>query len=76
MPEQQLDDVLTLAEAAAYLRVPEEEVLRLAEQRNIPAHLRTGPDHPKPGSKQAVRKHVGIFKDEADLEEVLASLHD
>jgi excisionase family DNA binding protein len=35
--ERVAEDVLTLLEAAAYLRVPEEEVLRLAEQREIPA---------------------------------------
>ena len=33
MPERQQDEVLTLAEAASYLRVPEEELSRLAEQR-------------------------------------------
>ena len=37
MPERQPEDVLSLAEAASYLRVPEDEVLRLAEDRNIPA---------------------------------------
>jgi excisionase family DNA binding protein len=122
MPENQTDDVLTLTEAAAYLRVPEEEVLRLAEQRNIPAQrigvewrflkralghwLTYGPRfcrdfppqffdypglenllfliekrlqrfasvEPKRGTKEAVGKHVGIFKDEGDLAEVLASL--
>ncbi len=37
MPERQPEDVLSLAEAASYLRVSEEEVLRLAEERNIPA---------------------------------------
>jgi excisionase family DNA binding protein len=123
MPERQQDDVLTLAEAASYLRVPEEELLRLAEQREAPAlriggewrflkralmhWLAFGPrflrdyppwfiDHPlldellytlekrllqragtgKPerGSKEAVRKHVGVFKGESDLDEVLASL--
>ena len=37
MPERQDDDVLTLAEAASYLRVSEEELLRLSEQREIPA---------------------------------------
>jgi excisionase family DNA binding protein len=37
MPERQFEDVLTLNEAAAYLRFPEQEVLRLAEQREIPA---------------------------------------
>jgi excisionase family DNA binding protein len=36
MPEL-LEDVLTLAEAAAYLRVPQEELLRLAEQGDVPA---------------------------------------
>jgi excisionase family DNA binding protein len=126
MPDIQLQDVLTLTEAASYLRVSEEELLRLAEQRDIPAQriggewrflkralglwLTYGPrlfrefrdcppwfiDHPlleellltiekrllqrieaeKPqrGSKQAVQRHVGVFKDEGDLQEVLASL--
>ena len=37
MHDKQPDDVLTLAEAASYLRVPEEELLRLAEQRDVPA---------------------------------------
>lgn len=123
MPETHTDDVLTLAEAAAYLRVPEAEVLRLAEHRDIPAQrigdewrflrralghwLSYGPrfcrdvppwflDHPmmedllfaletrlfqridsqkrERGSKQAVRRHVGVLKDEGDLEEVLSSL--
>lgn len=126
MPEKQFDDVLTLAEAAAYLRVPEGELLHLAELREIPAQRiggewrflkralehwltygprffhdfrkcppwflehpileellfalekrllqRVSPEKPERGSKQAVRKHVGIFKNEDDLEEVLASL--
>ncbi|HTU92469.1 MAG TPA: helix-turn-helix domain-containing protein [Gemmataceae bacterium] len=123
MPDKQPDDVLTLAEAASYLRVHEEEVLRLAEHRDIPAQriggewrflkralghwLTYGPrfcrdfppwffDHPfledlllaiekrllqpmapeKPerGSKEAVRRHVGILKEENDLEELLARL--
>lgn len=37
MTERRDEDVLTLQEAAAYLRVPEGEVLRLADQREIPA---------------------------------------
>jgi excisionase family DNA binding protein len=126
MPERQPDDVLTLAEAAAYLRVPEDELLRLAEHRDIPAQRigsewrflkralghwltygprffreyrdyppwfldhfiledllvaiekrllqRMGAEKPEPGSKQAVRWHVGVFKDEGDLDEVLAGL--
>jgi excisionase family DNA binding protein len=123
MTARQLEDVLTLAEAASYLRVPEEELLRLAEQREVPSlqiggewrflkralgHWltfgprllrdyppwflehpvldellftiekrllqRLGPEKPERGSKEAVRKHVGVFKGESDLDEVLASL--
>ena len=40
MPENrtwQAEDVLTLAEAASYLRVPEAELLRRVEARDIPA---------------------------------------
>jgi excisionase family DNA binding protein len=37
MLETQLEDVLTLAEAASYLRVSEEELFRLAEQQDVPA---------------------------------------
>jgi excisionase family DNA binding protein len=40
MPETQTtqaEDVLTLAEAAAFLRVPEAELLRLVEAHDIPA---------------------------------------
>jgi excisionase family DNA binding protein len=130
MPEIQTgqsEEVLTLAEAASYLRVPEADLLRLVENHDIPAQkiggewrllkkaltewLRYGRDyfrevrrwpwmfdHPmleelllllegrllktlsaekpvtEPGSKQAVLKHFGIFKDEDDLEEVLAGI--
>jgi excisionase family DNA binding protein len=123
MPDKQPDDVLTLAEAASYLRVPEQELLHLAEHRDIPAQRiggewrflkralghwltyeprfcrdfppwffdhplledmllaiekrllqRIAPEKPERGSKEAVRRHVGILKDESDLEETLASL--
>jgi excisionase family DNA binding protein len=123
MPEKQPDEVLTLAEAASYLRVPEEELLRLAEHRDIPAQRiggewrflkralgywltygprfcldfppwfldhplledlllavakrllqRLAPEKPERGSKGAVNRHVGVFKDEGDLEEALAEL--
>jgi excisionase family DNA binding protein len=129
MPEIQTgqsEDVLTLAEAASYLRVPEAELLRLVEGHDIPAQkigaewrflkkalaewLRYGRDyfrefrrwppcvidHPvleellfllekrlldklsaeqhRRGSKQAVLKHFGVFKDDDDLEEVLAGI--
>src|SRR5579871_6387731 len=123
MLDKQFDDVLSLAEAAAYLRVPEQELLHLAERRDIPAQKiggewrflkralgqwltygprfcrdfppwffdhpfledmllaiekrllqRIAPEKPERGSKDAVRRHVGILKDEGDLEESLASL--
>lgn len=124
----QTEEVLTLAEAAAFLRVPEDELLRLAENRQVPAQqigsawrlsksalgdwLRYGSDYVQefrrwpwmldprtveelllllekrlldklqaerkavePGTKQAVLRHFGIFKDDDDLQEVLAGLH-
>jgi excisionase family DNA binding protein len=122
------EEVLTLAEAAAHLRVPEAELADLADRNGVPARkvgsewrflkkalddwLRyPGPMHregwmvhprwlmespfaeellylleerllhklkqtanpsPKPGSKQAVLKHFGVFKDDDDLEDRLA----
>jgi len=122
------EDILTLEEAAAYLRVSEEAVEGMARDGMLPAQrigdewrfikkalvdwMRWGggndrryhrwPYHPeflfegpfleemlhlleerlirklkaesvpKPGSKEAVRKIIGIFKDDDDLEERLA----
>lgn len=125
----QHEDVLTLAEAAAYLRVSEDALLPLLSAHALPAqkigdewrflkraledwlrfpvlHPRRDfwlayphwiledpfaeelltlladrllhklkqyvPPSPKPGSKQAVLKHFGIFRDDDDLEERLA----
>lgn len=115
------EDVLTLAEAAAYLRVTEDTVLQMAVDGLLPSQkigvewrflrralsdwLRYGGRHfrkwpyppellpdeplldcliyllerrlkaeapPKPGSKQAVLKHFGAFRDDDDLNERLA----
>jgi excisionase family DNA binding protein len=126
VPDIARKDVLTLAEAANYLRVAEEELLRLAEQREVPAKqiggewrflkralghwltygsrfLKEFPHYPpwivdspqldellfaiekrllqridsrvpNPGSKQSIRKHVGVLGQEDDLEAVLESL--
>jgi excisionase family DNA binding protein len=123
MSDTQFADVLTPAEAASFLRVPEQELVRLAEQREIPAQRigsewrflkralehwltygprfcrdyppwllehpaleellfllqkrllqQTNPEKPKKGSKAAMGKHAGVFKDEDDLTDVLASL--
>src|SRR5579871_730700 len=113
---EQSEVVLTLTEAASFLRVPEAELLRLVEKHEVPAQhignewrflkkaltewLRHGRDyfrvswmidHPlledlllllekrllhklstekigaEQGSKHAVLKHFGIFKDDDDL---------
>ena len=122
-----LEEVLTLAEAAAYLRVDEEALAKLASKHHVPSkkignewrflrkaladwlrypsHQRdillvpthwmlesplteelmlvleerllrklkqSAPPSTKPGSKQAVLEHFGIFRDDQDLEERLA----
>ncbi len=72
-------EVLTLAEAAAYLRLPEDEVVRLVHQQGLPGRLtatewrffkgalqdwlRTPPPIP---SKEAVLSRVGNWKDDPD----------
>lgn len=77
-------EVLTLAEAAAYLRVPEEGVLRLIGPEGLPGKrigtewrflksalqdwLKTPP--PKP-SKEAFLALAGAWKDDPDLEEIV-----
>lgn len=122
---EQLGEVLTLEEAAAYLRVPEDALRKLADADAVPAQkigdewrflrkalndwLRScgrqngypfSPDwllesrfaeellaaleqrllrklavaSPKPGSKEAVLKHFGVFRDDDDMEDQLANL--
>jgi excisionase family DNA binding protein len=77
--------VLTLAEAAAYLRLPEADVLRLVEEQGLPARqlgaewrflkaaiqewLRSGPP-PKP-SKEAQLAVAGSWKDDPYVDEEL-----
>src|SRR3954469_123988 len=76
-------DVLTLAEAAAYLRVPESEMAALIERQGLPARrvgedwrilkaaiqdwLRMGP----PPAKKDFWSTAGAFKDDPDLEEIV-----
>lgn len=127
--DQQFEDVLTLAEAAAYLRVSEEVVRKMADQRLIPAQkigdewrflrkainiwITYGEDYPrrpwayppefflespfveellhllekrllnkmrveaspKPGSKEAVSKHFGIWRDDPTAEALLEDIY-
>ncbi|MHB1423188.1 MAG: helix-turn-helix domain-containing protein [Gemmataceae bacterium] len=82
-------EVLTLREAAAYLKMAEADVLRWVEEQALPARrmgnewrflktaiqqwLRTGPP-PKP-SKQAQLAVIGSWKDDPYLEEELKEIH-
>jgi excisionase family DNA binding protein len=79
-------EVLTLAEAAAYLRLPESEVIGLVHSQGLPGRfsgsewrflksaiqewLRTGSPPPK-GTKEAWLAMAGVFKDDPDLEKIV-----
>src|SRR5262249_23139109 len=76
------DDVLTLSEAAAYLRVSETDLMRLVHDEALPGRrlgtewrflksaiqdwLRTPP---MPGSREVVLSTIGSLKDDPCLEE-------
>jgi excisionase family DNA binding protein len=53
---------------------PLEEWLALLEKRLLAKLSRAEERTPKPGTKEAVLKHFGIFKDDADLEAQLAQM--
>src|SRR5947209_19398833 len=133
MPESQREwgqEVLTLAEAAAFLRVSEDALAALADRNHVPAQkiagewrflkraladwLRYGPSYkeyagylpprlfevlpsdelmallghrlfrafcnvegkpPKPGSKEAVAEHFGVWRDDPTAETMLADIY-
>ncbi|MGH7171339.1 MAG: helix-turn-helix domain-containing protein [Gemmataceae bacterium] len=82
-------EVLTLSEAAAYLRLAEAEVLRFVDEQALPARrlgnewrflkaaiedwLRLGPP-PKP-SKEAQLAVIGSWKNDSYLEEELKEIY-
>jgi hypothetical protein len=81
------DDVLTLAEVAAYLRVPEADVLGMISQdfpgrlvgnewRFLKSAVRDwlAKSPPKP-SKEAILSVAGVWKDDPDLEEMLKEIY-
>jgi excisionase family DNA binding protein len=84
-----MGEILTLSEAAAYLRLSESDVLRLVDEQRLPARqlgkewrflktaiqdwLRTGPP-PKP-SKEALLAAIGSWKDDPYLEEMLKEIY-
>lgn len=83
-------DVLNLAEAAAYLRLPEEEVVRLIREQGLPARqigrqwrfllaaIRDWLSKGKPleSNKEAWRKLVGVWKDDPFFEAFLREINE
>jgi excisionase family DNA binding protein len=80
------NDVLTLAEAAAYLRLPEEDVLRLVQQQDLPGRqlanewrfLKAAIQHwlgtsPR-GNNEGIWAAAGSLRDDPYLEEMLKSI--
>ena len=81
-------EVLTLAETAAYLRLPEEEVVRLAQMQDLPGRLagvewrflKTAIQQwlstpPLKGNKEALMALAGIWKDDPYVEEELKEIY-
>jgi excisionase family DNA binding protein len=82
-------EVLTLAEAAAYLRLPEADVLRLVDEQALPARrlgkewrflksaiqdwLRSG--SPPGPSKEAQLAAIGSWQDDPYLEDMLEEIY-
>ncbi len=78
-------EVLTLADAAAYLRVSAEQVLRLVREQSLPGR-QVGPDWRflkaaiqdwlKSGpAKKWLLEHAGALKDDPYLEEMLKEIY-
>jgi excisionase family DNA binding protein len=79
-----LPEVLTLGEAAAYLRLPEEEIMRLVREQALPARqvgtewrfllgairdwLRTS--KPEIANKEAWMKLAGVWKDDPTVDQL------
>ncbi len=81
-------EVLTLAEAAAYLWVPEAEVVRMVGPRGLPGRLvgsewrfsRTGLEQwlrtpPGPSATESLLALAGTWKDDPDVDEMLAEIY-
>jgi excisionase family DNA binding protein len=82
------DEVLTLAEAAAYLRLSEPEVVDLVHSQNLPGRF-TGKDWrflkpalmgwllipPQEAGKQAFLALAGSWKDDPDIDEIVRESH-
>ena len=89
LPDGPIPEVLTLGEAAAYLRLPETEVLRLIREQGLPAQqagsewrfllaairnwLTTG--KPPQSNKEAWMKLVGVWRDDPFFEDFLREIN-
>lgn len=81
------DEVLTLAEAAAYLRLPETEVVNLVHSQGLPgrfagkewrflkAAIQAWLSQPGFVPRDFWEASVGIFKDDPHLEEIVKEAH-
>ena len=78
-------DVLTLAEAAAYLRLPEETICRLVKEEGLPGR-KIGSEWrflkaalqdwlKAPSQKERLLQLVGSWKDDPYLEEMLKEIY-
>jgi excisionase family DNA binding protein len=78
-------EVLTLAEAAAYLRVPEAELGRMAGSQGLPGR-RIGTEWRfsraaiqdwlrRPSMKESLLQLAGIWKDDPDVDEMLREIY-
>ena len=88
-PAAPAGDVLTLAEAAEYLRLPESEVTLLVHTQGLPGRavgedwrfLKTalqdwlGAAPPAKPSKEALLARAGSWKDDPDLDEMLKEIY-
>jgi excisionase family DNA binding protein len=81
-------DVLTLPEAAAYMRVSEDELVRLVHRQNLPGRqlesgwrfLKSGLQDwlktpPPRGSREAVLSVAGVLKDDPYLEKEVEEIY-
>jgi excisionase family DNA binding protein len=79
-------EILTLAEAAAYLRVPEEDVLRSVREQGLPARqMGSGWRFLKaavqdwlaaPPGKRGLLSQIGALKDDPHREEMLREIYE
>ena len=82
------NEVLTLSEAAAYLRVPEEDLVRMADLRELPGRqigkewrfLKAGLQHwlrtpERRSGNDALLALAGAWKEDPDVEEIVRQAH-